>query len=29
VQITMDTYMHLLPELQDEAMNQIAAYIAM
>lgn len=28
VQITMDTYMHVLPELQSEAMNKIAEYIA-
>lgn len=27
VQITMDTYMHVLPELQNEAMNMIADYI--
>lgn len=27
VQITMDTYMHVLPELQIEAMNMIADYI--
>ena len=27
VQITMDTYMHVLPELQNEAMNRIAKYM--
>ena len=27
VQITMDTYQHVLPELQNEAMNKIADYI--
>jgi len=27
VQITMDTYQHVLPELQDEAMNKISAYM--
>ncbi len=27
VQITMDTYMHVLPELQSEAMNKIAEYM--
>jgi len=27
VQITMDTYMHVLPELQSEAMNKISAYM--
>lgn len=27
VQITMDTYQHVLPELQSEAMDKIAAYI--
>lgn len=27
VQITMDTYMHVLPNLQNEAMNQIAEYV--
>lgn len=27
VQITMDTYMHVLPQLQNEAMNMIADYI--
>ena len=27
VQITMDTYMHVLPELQSEAMDKIAAYM--
>lgn len=27
VQITMDTYSHVLPELQSESMNRIAAYI--
>lgn len=27
VQITMDTYQHVLPELQSEAMNKIADYI--
>ncbi len=27
VQITMDTYMHVLPELQTEAMNRIAEYM--
>ena len=28
VQITMDTYSHVLPELQKESMNRIAEYIA-
>lgn len=28
VQITMDTYMHVLPELQSEAMNKIAEYVS-
>lgn len=28
VQITMDTYQHVLPELQSEAMNRIAAYVS-
>ena len=28
VQITMDTYMHVLPELQSEAMNRIAEFIS-
>ncbi len=28
VQITMDTYMHVLPELQNEAMNRIAEFIS-
>lgn len=28
VQITMDTYQHVLPELQNEAMNRIAMYIS-
>lgn len=28
VQITMDTYMHVLPELQSEAMNKIAEYMS-
>ncbi len=27
VQITMDTYSHVLPELQSESMNKIAEYI--
>ncbi len=29
VQITMDTYMHVLPELQNEEMNRIAEYMSM
>lgn len=29
VQITMDTYSHVLPELQKESMNKIAEYIAL
>ncbi|MBQ3427313.1 MAG: site-specific integrase [Clostridia bacterium] len=28
VQITMDTYQHVLPELQNEAMNRIAEYMS-
>ena len=28
VQITMDTYMHVLPELQNEAMNRIAEFMS-